>query len=128
MPEFGARSLRNLATVHMDLQRVCNEAIRHYDFSVLCGHRNREKQNEAVMLGRSRAPWPTSKHNNYPSLAVDLAPWHADEPHIRWDDLPSFYLLATYILVAANELGVRVIWGGHWRGFRDLPHFQLAAP
>ena len=36
MPEFSSRSKRILSDAHTNLQAVCNEAIKCYDFSVIC--------------------------------------------------------------------------------------------
>jgi len=33
--------------------------------------------------------------------------------------------VAAAMLQAANELGVRLEWGGLWRSFVDMPHFQI---
>lgn len=37
MLKFGKQSLDRLATCHTDLQKVMNEAIKHYDFTILYG-------------------------------------------------------------------------------------------
>ena len=51
MPTFSKRSLDNLAACHPDLQKVAHEAIKHLDFTVICGHRGREAQNKAYKKG-----------------------------------------------------------------------------
>ena len=127
MPQFGPKSKRKLSTIHPDLQRVCNEVIKWYDYTVLVGHRGREAQDEAFDKGRSKLKWPRSKHNQTPSLAVDVAPYPVD-----WNDHGRFHLLAGYMLHAAAQLGIRLRWGGDWDGnprtknnFNDLPHFEI---
>jgi len=47
MPYFSQLSNLKLMSCHDDLQEVCNRAIKIYDFSVICGHRNEKEQNEA---------------------------------------------------------------------------------
>lgn len=121
MPSFGQRSKDNLAQCDQQLQDVLNEAIKYFDFSVICGHRDREAQDRAYNEGNSTLKWPNSKHNSYPSRAVDVVPY----PGGFSNDNATFYLLATYILRAASLLGIRVTWGGHWRSLKDLPHFEL---
>ena len=75
MPEFSERSREKLATCHRDLQAVMEAAIKGGpDFTILCGHRTEEEQNRAVVEGKSKAPWPQSRHNSSPSRAVDVAP------------------------------------------------------
>jgi len=121
MPSFGSKSKRTLATCDKDIQDVLNEAIKHIDFSCIWGHRSKEAQNTAFRDDFSKVEWPNSKHNTKPSRAVDIVPY----PGGFDNDDEAFYLLATYVLRAANEKGVNLVWGGHWRSFRDLAHYQL---
>lgn len=102
------------------LIHVCSDVIRHYDFSVLCGHRTREEQESAFDGGYSLVHWPHSRHNHTPSLAVDIAPWPID-----WDDEERFIELAGAMIYAARERGIDLFWGGHWKNFKDRPHFQV---
>lgn len=121
MPTFGPRSRKNRDECHEGLQRVLNEAIKHYDFSVICGHRGQGEQDEAYNRGNSTVKWPNSKHNRSPSWAFDVVPYPGgfDNPD------EAFYELATHILGAASRLYVPVRWGGHWKTFKDLAHFEL---
>ena len=50
MPEFGSKSKERLQSCDPQIQKVLEEAIKHYDFSVLEGHRTEEKQQELVKL------------------------------------------------------------------------------
>ncbi len=134
MPQFGARSIERLNTCHPDLQRVLRAAIADGpDFTVLCGHRGKAEQDEACAKGLSKTPFPTSRHNSLPSLAVDIAPYPID-----WNDYARFRALADHVMATAARLGVRLRWGGDWDGdgktrhdgdadekFVDLPHFEL---
>jgi len=121
MPNFSQRSKDNLATCHLDLQRVMLEAIKVADFAVLCGHRGQAAQDEAYATGRSKLLWPNSSHNELPSLAVDLAPWPID-----WNDSGRFHYLAGVVMTVARQLGVVLEWGGDWQILVDLPHYQIA--
>jgi len=136
MPKFGERSSNNLKSVHADLQIIMNEAVKHFDFTVLEGHRTVERQNELFHQGKSKIDGikKLGKHNHLPSLAVDVAPYPID-----WNDKPRFYYLAGLIkgiaseLLAKGEISHRVRWGGDWdsdgkfndQTFIDLPHFEL---
>jgi peptidoglycan L-alanyl-D-glutamate endopeptidase CwlK len=99
---------------------VLEEAIKHTDFTVLCGHRGREEQDRAFAEGRSKLRYPSSRHNKMPSRAVDVAPWPID-----WQDERAFEQLAIHILAAASALGIKIRWGGLWRNFSDKPHYEL---
>ena len=121
MPSFGRKSKEKLATCEQELQDVMNEAIKRYDFSVIDGHRDMERQNSYFNDGVSQVRWPNSKHNSYPSRAVDIIPYPSgfDAHHTEFDRM------ATFVLGAASDLGVRLEWGGHWKNFKDYAHFEL---
>ena len=120
MPGFGKRSRLKLDTCHPDLQEILREAIRIYDFSILCGSRNEEEQNELFDTGRSKVKYPHSKHNSDPSRAVDIAPYPID-----WNDKERFHELAGIIKAVAYDKGVELKWGGDFKNFFDGPHFEL---
>lgn len=121
MPRFGKQSKENVSECHQDLQDVLNEAINHYDFSCIEGHRNQGKQNHYFSIGTSTVKWPNSKHNSQPSRAADCIPY----PDGFDAEDSTFYEMATHILGAASRVGVRLKWGGHWKNFKDLAHFEL---
>jgi peptidoglycan L-alanyl-D-glutamate endopeptidase CwlK len=125
MAKLGAGSLAKLGECHPDLQRVVRRAVElmppDIDCTVLCGWRGKLDQQRAFRDGKSKLQWPESRHNSIPAEAVDLAPFPID-----WNDRAAFVLLASYVLAAASDLGIRVTWGGHWRGFPDFPHFELS--
>lgn len=131
MYRFGRKSRELLDTCHHDLQAVCERVIRVYDFSVIEGHRNNERQAELFRQGKSKLGPGKSKHNLSPSLAVDVVPYPID-----WSDTERFFLLAGMMFQAAADLGIKLRWGGDWDGdwqhtdqsFHDLPHFELVTP
>ena len=134
MPAFGARSMRNRYTLHESLIGVLDEAILYYDFTILCGHRSKDKQDEAFNNKRSMVEWPNSKHNTFPSLAVDVAPYYAQPPHIRWNRLYEFVYLHGLIIGLAARRGITLRSGQNWdmddelitdQGFNDFPHIEL---
>ena len=130
MPKFSMNSQIALSTCHMDLQKLFMEVIKRYDCTIICGHRSEAAQNTAFAEGKSKLKYPSSKHNSYPSMAVDVAPYVNG---IHWNDLGGFYLFAGYVMRVADELGISIRYGGDWDGdkttadqkFHDLPHFEL---
>ena len=128
MPEFGERSLKNLKECHEDIQSILNEVIKTYDCSVIEGYRGKEEQNKAYDEGKSKLKYPQSKHNQQPSLAVDVVPYPID-----WDNTKQFYHFAGYVQGVADQLGIELRWGGDWNRnfevddnkFDDFPHFEL---
>jgi peptidoglycan LD-endopeptidase CwlK len=121
MPTFGKISLERLKTCDKRLQDIAHAAIKRTDFSVACGHRGEQEQNEAFARGFSKLKFPKSKHNKTPSLAMDLVPFPVD-----WKNLKRFDALAVIVKDEAARLGVKLVWGGDWVKFRDRPHYELA--
>lgn len=117
---LGARSRSRLSGVHADLVSVINHAITHtpIDFTVIEGLRSLERQRELLNKGASQ----TLKSRHLTGHAVDLAPWIGGTVSWDWEH---FNILGPTVLQAAEELGIKVEWGGNWEGFRDGPHFQL---
>jgi peptidoglycan L-alanyl-D-glutamate endopeptidase CwlK len=127
VPTFSKKSVDRLETCDHRIQMVLKRAITRYDFTVLCGHRNKEEQNDAFERGASKLRWPNSKHNKTPSLAVDVAPFPID-----WDNLARFRELAAIIMDEADKAGIKLRWGGDFNmngkpddKFVDMPHFEI---
>lgn len=132
MAAFSTNSVRQLNTCDERIQKVLNEVIKTFDFSVLEGHRGEEAQNAAYARGASKLRWPYGKHNRSPSLAVDIAPYPVD-----WSNKEAarqrFCYLAGFVVSTGLALGVNLRWGGDWDGdrdtrdekFRDLGHFEI---
>lgn len=125
MPTFGKTSSARLDTCDERLQRLFREVVKHRDCTVLCGHRTKAEQDAAFLAGKSKTAWPRSNHNNSPSRAVDVMPWHDVRPNVRWDDLDGLREFAGFVLGVASQMGINVRWGGHFRGFFDGPHWEL---
>jgi len=119
MPSFGERSRKALDSADPKLRQLFDEVIKTMDCTVLCGFRNEADQETAFANGFSKVHWPNSKHNTFPSKAVDVAPWPLD-----WKNTASFETLGTFVLSKAKDMGIDIEWGGTWT-FCDLPHYQL---
>lgn len=128
MPKLSQSSVERLSTCHSDLRTLFSEVAKVYDFTVTCGNRSEEDQEEAFRTGKTKVHYPNSKHNSFPSQAVDAIPYPVD-----WKDLNRFYHFAGYVKATADRLGIKLRWGGDWDGdfdfkdqtFNDLPHFEL---
>jgi len=133
---FGKKSRERLDMAHPDIRKICHRALRSYDFTVLETYRTHEKQKEYFDKGLSKLDGFTnrSKHQDMPSMAVDIAPYPID-----WKDTGRFYYLAGLMMSAANELfeageiNHKLRWGRDWdrdtdfddNRFNDYPHFEL---
>lgn len=134
MPAFSTRSLERLQTCHTDIQTLFHEVIKHFDCTILEGHRNEASQNAAFAAGRSKLRFPQSKHNQQPALAVDVVPYP-----INWNDTDRMRYFAGFVqglavtLKQQGRISHSIRWGGDWdrdtelhdNRFMDFPHFEL---
>lgn len=133
MPVFSKSSKKKLDTCDPRLQEIFNIVVKKYDCTIVCGHRDKYSQDLAHAQGNSKLLFPQSKHNQNPSLAIDVAPYYRGIG-LDWSDAGGFYLLAGYVMRVADELGYKLRYGGDWDGdhrtkdqtFNDLVHFELA--
>ena len=133
MPSFGKGSRDNLNSADKRLILVFQEVVKRFDCSVISGRRGKAEQNRLFKIGKSKLTYPDSKHNPVPSLAVDVCPYYPDGGKIRWNDTKGFAYFAGYVLRTAEEMGVKLRWGGDWdmdfdtqdQDFNDLPHFEI---
>jgi len=127
MPNFSKKSLEILSTCELPLQVLMRLAIQSgQDFSIICGHRGEEEQNEAFAQGHSKLRYPKSKHNTSPSQAVDIAPYPIDFSDIQRFKKLSVIIKDTWSKMSEIEkAGWELQWGGDWKTFRDYPHWEL---
>ena len=125
---FSTRSKSRLMGCHPDLQRLFEEVCKTHDCTILEGHRDKKRQDDAFRSGLSKLRFPQSKHNRYPSHAVDVIPYPID-----FSDVKRIYAFGWFVLETAKKMGIKIRWGGDWDGdgdikdqkFNDLVHFEL---
>ena len=128
MPKFSERSTDKLLSCEADLIRLFNEVVKHHDCTVTCGFRSQLEQAEAYRNGTSQLRFPDSKHNTYPSSAVDVVPYPID-----WNDLDRFLVFIGFVRGVASQMGIDIVSGVDWdsdyqmrdTNFMDYPHYQL---
>ena len=128
MPKFGTRSKSRLHTCDERLQDLFEEVVKSFDCSVIEGHRGKEKQNAAYDKGNSKLRYPKGKHNQIPSIAVDVIPYPID-----WEDRDRMHYFAGFVLGIAKKMKLKIRWGGDWNmdthtkdnRFDDLVHFEI---
>lgn len=106
---LGKGSRKELTGVRSDLVEVVERALEltKQDFTVHDGLRTPAEQREYVRRGTSK----TMKSKHLEGRAVDLVPWIGGK--LRWEWEP-IYEIASAMSRAADELGVRLKWGGVW--------------
>ena len=99
---------------------IITEADKVMPIIVICGHRRQKEQDEAYAKGNSKVKWPMSKHNSQPSMAVDVAPYP-----LRWTLTKKFIELSGIIKGIAHQKGIELTWGGDFKHFPDMPHYEV---
>lgn len=117
---LGRASLKELDGVHPKLVGVVKRAIQIsvQDFSVHDGLRTVEEQRSYVQTGVSKTM--NSMHRTQPDgygHAVDLVPYINGK--LRWE-WPAIFPIAAAMRIAAQELGVKLRWGGTWGPLQDI--------
>lgn len=146
MASYSQASIDRLATCDRLLQRPFIEIIEWFDHKILYGHRTPEEQFTLFKRGRKlvNGVWVVenqlevvtwkdgiehpSKHNFFPSLAIDVIPYPLD-----WRDETRACYFAGIVMATARGMGVDLRWGGDWdrdtqlkdERFVDLWHFEL---
>jgi peptidoglycan L-alanyl-D-glutamate endopeptidase CwlK len=124
--QLSRRSIDRLQGVHPDLVRVVRGAILHskVDFLVVEGLRTLDRQKELFAAGKSR----TMRSRHLTGHAVDLAPLvdldGDNDLELSWEPA-HFYPIVDAMRASAAAAGILIEWGGDWKGFIDMPHWQL---
>ena len=120
---FGNKSKERLKECDLRLQTLCEKMLSRSDFdmTITCGHRNKEEQEKAFSEGKSKAHFGQSKHNSYPSKAVDIVPYpiNWDVKDRRWS------MMVALAYDTARLLGIKIRCGAFFNGFADWPHIEL---
>ena len=124
---LSENSKDKLKGVHPKLALVFTEAIKTspIDFTILEGKRTTERQIDLFRNGHSKCDGMKKKSNHQPKAdglgyAVDAAPYPID-----WNDKKRFKILSNHIKATAKKLGMKIVWGGDWVSFCDMPHYEL---
>jgi peptidoglycan L-alanyl-D-glutamate endopeptidase CwlK len=131
MKTLDPRSERNLKGVHPDLVRIVRVAAGNCPTPFMCieGVRTLARQKQLIAQGFSQLKDPaSSRHvpsNNW-AHAVDLVPINEKgQPHWPNTAAPAWKAISGAMLEAARTLGTPLTWGGNWKTFKDMPHYEL---
>ncbi len=126
MFKLGSNSLNNRAGVDPRLIDISDRAIQLsiIDFGIPSsgGLRTTKEQAALFTAGKSNADGRTNKSYHQTGRALDVYAYV--DGKASWDKL-HLALIAAAMMQAANELGYKLEWGGLWKSFQDMPHFQL---
>ena len=133
MFKFSKNSLKKLERLHPNLQNFFMELIKisPYDFSITQGIRTAEEQNKLYQQGRTVPGKIVTNCDGYKlksnhqtksdglGHAGDIAVLVNNK--ITWEE--KYYkevAMAARILMQKYNIE----WGGDWKNFKDLPHFE----
>lgn len=125
---WSNKSQAGYDTLHKDLKLLCDTVLLYHDCSILWGHRDKLTQDTLVANGFSQLSYPNSKHNKWPSNAVDLIPYRRGYNPYGTEKEQAY---GKYFCGLVNGIATmlhyeghirhRIIWGGSWSTQRDKP-------
>lgn len=120
MFKLSNNSKEKLKGVNPLLVSVVEKAIElsEVDFGITEGVRSLERQQQLFNEKKSK----TMKSYHLTGNAVDVVAYV--DGKVSWD-WGNYEKIAKAFKEAAEELGVKITWGGDWKSFKDGCHFQL---
>ena len=131
MYKLGSKSKKNLIGVNPILIEILNRALQisykrkdGVDFTIIktAGIRTAEEQNKLFLKGNSKADGYDKISYHQTGKALDVVPYV--NGGASWEE-KELLKVAVCMLQAAAELNHKIEWGGFWRTFKDLPHYQI---
>ena len=124
---LGKSSAANLSGVNPLLIQVVTLALKltSVDFGIPSsgGLRTPEQQRKLFDLKASQLDGTIKISNHQSGNAFDVFAYV--DGKASWD-VGHLNEVATAVLAAASQLGVKLAWGGHWKQFVDRPHFEVS--
>lgn len=118
------------SALHPVLLQVFDEFIKttKLDIFVVETFRSATKQKANLASGAS-----TTEHSRHVkannksgyACAIDMTPCSADGKTIFWKRLDLFQQINREMMAAAARLKITIEWGGNWKKFKDMDHWQL---
>jgi len=126
MFKLGSNSIKNLAGVDSRLVETVTLAITisPIDFGIPStgGLRSGSAQAQLFKDGVSKADGVNNKSYHQSGKAVDLYAYV--DGKASWDKA-HLTIIATSMLQAAAHLGYPLKWGGLWKSWQDMPHYEI---
>lgn len=124
---LSKRSYTRLNGINAILVAILTEAIKEspYDFGIPStgGLRTAEKQNELYKKGRSQLDGYKKKSYHQTGKAFDIYAYV--DGKASWDKGQLTAIARHIQKVAKDQFDVDLTWGGDWKSFVDMPHFQI---
>jgi len=127
MFKLSHRSINRLNGVKAILIVIATDSIKDapYDFGIadLGGLRSAVEQHRLYVNKKSQKDGYFRKSKHQEGEAFDIVCYKDGE--ITWD-ADVFTEVANHIMtLAKDKYNIDLVWGGHWKSFKDMPHFQI---
>lgn len=127
MNQLSKRSLSRLEGVNPLLVAIAVDAVKNspYDFGIpqYGGKRTAEEQRELFDKGKSKADGYNKKSYHQSGNAFDVFGYVGGKA--TWDRKVLTAIARHIQKVAMDNYKVKLTWGGDWKSFVDMPHFQI---
>ncbi|MBL4622879.1 MAG: M15 family metallopeptidase [Immundisolibacteraceae bacterium] len=124
--KFSDSSRIRMSGVDARLIRIANRAIQisRVDFGIPKhgGRRSRKVQLSLFVDKKSKCDGLDNISNHQKGIALDVYAYV--DGKASWDEY-HLSMVACAMLQAASELGYKLKWGGLWKSWQDMPHFEL---
>jgi peptidoglycan L-alanyl-D-glutamate endopeptidase CwlK len=125
--KLSKRSYNHLNGIDAILIAILTEAIKEspYDFGVpnTGGLRTPSVQNNLFRNGKSKADGYQKKSYHQTGKAFDVFGYVGGKA--TWDKKVLTEISIHIRKVALDEFNVKLTWGGDWKSFQDMPHYQI---
>ena len=126
--KLGNRSLKRLEGVDSRVLALAELAIKYtcVDFGIAehGGKRSVEVQRHLYLENLSNCDGITNESAHQSGLALDYYAINPDNREATWDH-KYMCQVAWAFFRAAQELEIRIEWGGFWKSFSDSPHIEI---
>jgi len=123
---LGKKSIENLIGVDDELIGVIELAmeITKVDFGIPStgGYRVEAEQAKLFTAGLSKCDGRVNRSKHQTGRAADVFAYVDGKASYNTEHLA---MVAAAMLQAASQLGIKLKWGGHFKSFLDMPHFEL---
>ena len=127
MYKLSKRSYERLNGVDAILIGILTEAIKEspFDFGIPRngGLRTAKEQNELYKKGRSRLDGFKNKSYHQTGKAFDIFAYV--DGSASWEEEHLTPIARHIQEVAKEKFDIQLTWGGDWKSFIDMPHFQI---
>ena len=125
--KLSKRSYNHLNGIDAILIAILTEAIKEspHDFGIpnTGGLRTSSVQNNLFRNGKSKADGYQKKSYHQTGKAFDIFGYANGKA--TWDKQILTEISKHIRKVALDEFNVKLTWGGDWKSFQDMPHYQI---